>query len=233
MNYEGVRNTRKRESRESISDSSFYIHHSSFPYERYVPVREIALHILDIAENSVAAGAHCVEIFVEEDLANDRLRLAIQDDGQGMDETLVAHVTDPFITSRTTRKVGLGIPLLKAAAEASGGNLGIVSRPGQGTRLEVEFQWSHIDRPPLGDLVGTLLTLFVGCPQVHWLLEYRIDPGETNGESQFIFDDAPLKQALEGISLSEPEVLAFIKGLLQEGVTRVQQATNLVEPATP
>jgi hypothetical protein len=194
-------------------------------------VREIALHLLDIAENSVTAGAKRVELFVEEDLANDRLRLTVQDDGQGMDEELAAHVTDPFITSRTTRKVGLGIPLLKAAAEACGGSLRLSSKPGRGTRLEVEFQRSHIDRPPLGDLAGTLLTLFIGCPQVHWLLEYRIDTGDPAEDIQFIFDDAPLKQALEGIPLSEPEVLAFIRGLLQEGVARVQRVASLGEPA--
>jgi hypothetical protein len=110
--------------------------------------------------------------------------------------------------------------------------LRIISKPGRGTRLEVEFQGSHIDRPPLGDLAGTLLTLLIGWPQVHWLLEYRIDSGDPAEDTQFIFDDAPLKQVLEGIPLSEPEVLAYIRGLLQEGLARVQQAASLGEPAS-
>ncbi|RPI30832.1 MAG: ATP-binding protein, partial [Chloroflexota bacterium] len=111
-------------------------------------MREIALHLLDIAENSVAAGAKNIAISVCEDLTSDRLRASVSDDGKGMDADLVARVTDPFVTSRTTRKVGLGIPLFKAAAEACNGCLDIVSQPGKGTCIEVEFQHSHIDRMP-------------------------------------------------------------------------------------
>ena len=132
-------------------------------------MREIALHVLDIAENSVVAGASAVTITVEEDLPNDRLRLVIQDNGRGMDKTMLTHVTDPFMTTRTTRRVGLGIPLLKAAAEACNGYFQLTSSPGRGTRLEVQFQRSHIDRMPLGDLAGTWLTLTIAYPKIHWI----------------------------------------------------------------
>jgi hypothetical protein len=188
---------------------------------------------LDIAENSVAAGARAVQISVEEDVQNDRLKAVVQDDGRGMDEQLLARVTDPFVTSRTTRKVGLGIPLLKAAAEACQGSMRIISTPappsvpptggeagGWGTRLEVEFQRSHIDRMPLGDVAGTLLTLVIAYPKIHWTLHYRA------GDAEFTFDDEPIKKELEGIPLTEPAVLAFIRELLEEGIGRVQRAAG-------
>jgi hypothetical protein len=181
-------------------------------------LREIALHLLDIAENSVTAGARNIEITVEEDLQSDRLKAVVQDDGRGMDEQLLARVTDPFVTIRTTRKVGLGIPLLKAAAEACNGYLCITSTSGKGTRLQVEFQRSHIDRMPLGDIAGTILTLVVAYPETHWVFHYRVD------DTEFTFDDKPIKSELEEIPLTEPSILAFIRESLQEGVASVQQA---------
>ena len=175
-------------------------------------MRELALHLLDIAENSVAAEAEDITIAVEEDPKKDRLKLSVNDNGKGMDEEMVARVTDPFVTSRTTRKVGLGIPLLKAAAEACNGYLRINSAVGQGTRLEVEFQRSHIDRMPLGDLAGTCFELLVGWPQIHWVFRYAC-----NG-SEFVFDDAPIKKELGDVSLTEPSILTYLRESLQEGI---------------
>ena len=175
-------------------------------------MRELALHLLDIAENSVAAEAGDITIAVEEDTKKDRLKLSVNDNGKGMDEEMVARVTDPFVTSRTTRKVGLGIPLLKAAAEACNGYLRINSAVGQGTRLEVEFQRSHIDRMPLGDLAGTCFELLVGWPQIHWVFRYAC-----NG-SEFVFDDAPIKKELGDVSLTEPSILTYLRESLQEGI---------------
>ena len=172
--------------------------------------------MLDIAENSVAAGARTIQISVEEDLKKDRLKISVEDDGQGMDEEMVARVTDPFVTSRTTRKVGLGIPLLKAAAEACSGYLRITSAIGQGTRLEAEFQRSHIDRMPVGDLSGTLLELLVAWPQIHWIFRYKLDGAE------FYFDDEPIKIELGDVSLTEPGILTYLRQTLQEGLKEVQ-----------
>lgn len=186
-------------------------------------MREIALHLLDIAENSVAAGALNIEITIEEDLHKDRLRAMVQDNGRGMDAELLTRITDPFVTMRTTRKIGLGIPLFKAAAEACNGGLSITSASGKGTRLEVDFQRSHIDRMPLGDLPGTMLTLVVGYPEVHWVFHYRADGTE------FSFDDEPIKRELAGIPLTEPAVIAFIREVLQEGIGNVQQAIAEIE----
>lgn len=179
-------------------------------------MRELSLHLLDIAENSVAAGACNISITVREDLQADRLYLSVQDDGKGMNAEMVARVTDPFVTSRTTRKVGLGLPLLKEAAELCGGYLRIQSAPGQGTLVEVEFQHSSIDRMPLGDLPGTCLTLLITSPEIHWTFHYQVD------EETFIFDDAPYKNELAGLPLSEPEILAFLRETIAGGVAVLQ-----------
>ncbi len=180
-------------------------------------MRELALHLLDIAENSVVADAKTIQISVDEDLKKDRLKMSVEDDGRGMNEEQVSRVTDPFVTSRTTRKVGLGIPLLKAAAEACNGYLRINSAPGCGTRLEAEFQRSHIDRMPWGDCAGTMLTLVVAWPKIHWIFRYRV-----NG-TEFAFDDEPIKQELGDMPFTEPSILAFIRESLQEGIANVQR----------
>ncbi|MBN1219417.1 MAG: sensor histidine kinase [Anaerolineae bacterium] len=182
-------------------------------------MREIALHLLDIAENSVAAGATHIEILVDEDFKNDRLKIVIRDNGNGMDQEMLAHVTNPFVTSRTTRKVGLGLPLFKAAAEACNGYFTIESTIGQGTRVEAEFQYSHIDRMPLGDLAGTMLHLVIGQPEVHWLFHYQAY------NKAFTFDDGPIKEELKGVSLTEPAILAFLREMLEEGVEQVQRVS--------
>jgi hypothetical protein len=179
-------------------------------------LRELALHLLDIAENSISARASTIKIVVIEDTIHDRLKMSIQDNGIGMDEFTVAKVVDPFITSRTTRKVGLGIPLLKAAAEACKGSLNITSALGMGTLLEVEFQHSHIDRMPLGDLAGTIFGLVVGTPQVHWVIVYQVDSNE------YTFDDEPIKAALGDVPLTEPSVLTYIREMLYEGMAAMQ-----------
>jgi hypothetical protein len=192
-------------------------------------MREIALHLLDIAENSVAAAARCVTISVREDLVNDRLSATVRDDGRGMDAELAASVADPFVTTRTTRKVGLGIPLLKAAAEACGGSLVIDSAPGQGTTLAVEFQHSHIDRMPLGDLAGSWLTLLVAYPHIHWVFEYAAELPGGDPAAAFRFDDQPVKDALGDLPFCEPAVLGFLRESLEEGVSSVQIAAAAVE----
>ncbi len=164
-------------------------------------MRELSLHLLDIAENGVSAGAQNITITIVEDLRTDRLKLAVEDDGRGMDAAMVEQVTNPFITTRTTRKVGLGIPLLKLAAEMCDGGLTVESTPNVGTTVKVEFQRSHIDRMPLGDVPGTMLSLLVGWPQVHWVLRYRVD------DEEFVFDDAPIKEDTGRPALSDPEVI--------------------------
>jgi hypothetical protein len=185
-------------------------------------MREISLHLLDIAENSVAANAKNITLKVCEDVQGDRLTASVIDDGKGMSPEMVAKVVDPFVTSRTTRKVGLGIPLFKTAAEECNGSLVIQSEIGKGTRLDVEFQYSHIDRMPLGDLSSTMLSLFVANPVIHWLFEYEAIPANGKKEEKFVFDSQPVMAELGDMPLTEPTVLAFIREYIEGGIARVQ-----------
>lgn len=178
-------------------------------------MRELALHLMDIAENSVAAQAKTVHLDVEEETSADRLWMCVRDDGRGMDAEMVRRVVDPFVTSRTTRKVGLGIPLLKAAAEACNGFLEIQSQPGVGTELQVQFQRSHIDRMPLGDIAATMIALLVAHPEIHWIFRYKVDGAE------FLFDDAPVKEVLGDMPLTEPDILAYLRETIESGVREV------------
>jgi hypothetical protein len=175
-------------------------------------LRELSLHILDIAENSVQAGAKTIEIEVKEDTKLDRLRIQVKDDGRGMSKEKMENLSDPFVTSRTTRKVGLGIPFLKEAADACNGYLKIESTIGKGTQVEVNFQRSHIDRMPLGDLAGTFLNLLVGYPEVNWIFNYQKD------EKIFHLNDTDLKKELAGIPLSDATVLSYLRETIEDGV---------------
>jgi len=190
-------------------------------------VREIALHLLDLAENSVSAGAQTVKISVCEDLLTDVLTASIADDGRGMDEETVKKVTDPFFTSRTTRKVGLGIPLLKGAAEDCNGKMVIESEPGLGTVITITFQHSHIDRMPLGNLSSTFLGLLVGHPDTHW--EFCYTACSEAGEEIFEFDDLPVKEAIGDLPLSHPDVLAYLREQMDEGTYAVRSIL-LIDP---
>jgi anti-sigma regulatory factor (Ser/Thr protein kinase) len=194
-------------------------------------MREIALHLLDIAENSVAAHATCVEITVRENLDTDRLLASVHDNGKGMDAELLKMITDPFVTSRTTRKVGLGIPLIKAAAETCGGSFTIESKQGKGTSLVVEFQHSHIDRMPLGDLAGTLLTLLIAYQDIRWVFSYEaVLPGEGELDLvQWAFDSEPVKEILGELPFSEPGILTYLRSQLQIGIDEVQAQISAVK----
>lgn len=181
-------------------------------------MREISLHLLDIAENSVAAESDCINISVCEDLQNDRLCAIVEDNGKGMDAETIERVVDPFVTSRTTRNVGLGIPLLKEATEQCNGTFKIQSDLGRGTVIKMTFQHSHIDRMPLGDLAGTYLSLLVAHPEITWMFGYCYI--SANGEilNEFCFDGQEVKETLDGIPLTDPVVLAYLREIFQSGI---------------
>jgi len=183
-------------------------------------VRELSLHLLDIAENSIAAGAKKITMSIEENSSTDLLKLKVIDDGRGMDQDTVKKVIDPFVTSRTTRKVGLGIPLLKEAAEACNGSLDLSSELGKGTALVVTFQNSHIDRMPLGDIPTTFLNLLVSNPVVHWIFIYRIN------DKEFFFDDEEIKTTLSDVPLTEPEILKVVREIIDTGISEVRTKNN-------
>ncbi|MFO8001119.1 MAG: ATP-binding protein [Marinilabilia sp.] len=166
------------------------------------------MHILDIAENSVRAGS--TEVDVELLYSDDKLHLTIRDNGCGMDEEMVKKITDPYMTSRTTRKVGLGLPFLKMNAEQTGGSVSVESSPGKGTCVKAIFVTGHIDCVPGGDLAATLAALISGHPDVNFRI--RI----VRGESSFDISTAEIQEVLDGIPVSHPKVGVFIRNMLKE-----------------
>ena len=173
---------------------------------------ELSLNILDVTQNSVTAGANLIKINISASTADDRLTISISDNGCGMTEEQVKNVTDPFFTSRTTRKVGLGIPFFKMAAELTGGSFRIESKVGEGTTTTAVFGLSSIDRMPLGDLPGTMTALIGPSPEIDFVLTMDFD-----GKG-FVMDTRQFREILGGISLSEPEVLTYIRDYLKENM---------------
>ncbi len=179
-------------------------------------VEELALHILDLAENSLAAGARRLEIRVIESPEQDRLTVEIADDGCGMTEQVRERAHDPFFTTRTTRKVGLGLSLLEQAAQATGGQMRIDSQPGAGTRVTAVFRLSHPDRQPLGDMAATLLTLAAGHPEVDLDFEHR------RGDVVARFRTAELREEAPGLRLNSPAGIAVLRKKLYESLRPIE-----------
>lgn len=176
---------------------------------------EISLNVLDVAENSIRAGASLVKIIVKAEKEEDRLIIIIEDNGCGMTEEQIRKVEDPFFTTRTTRKVGLGVPFFKSAALATGGDFSIISEPGKGTAVEATFVLSHIDRMPLGDMTSTIHTLIVYNQQTDFYYEYEI-----YGRG-FVLDTRELREVLGDVPFDVPEVSQYIKEYLKENKAEV------------
>lgn len=177
-------------------------------------MNELSLHILDICENSINAGASIVILTIDENTKDNTYKITIQDDGKGMDEKTLKTVADPFYTTRTTRKVGLGISLFKMAAELTEGYLNITSEVDVGTVVEVLFTNDHIDRAPLGDISQTIISLITrgdnDFQYTHIL-----------NEKSYTFSTIEVKQVLEGIDLNEPSIIMWIKGNIEEGINEL------------
>ena len=174
-------------------------------------MREIALNILDIAENSVKAKATLVEITVTAE--NNVLTVTITDNGVGMSKDFLERVTDPFTTTRTTRKVGMGIPLFKEAAETTGGSFSIDSEPGAGTVVKASFVIDSIDRAPLGDVAESAVTLLREDIDFVWV--YTVE------DKSFTFDTREIKAELGGIPIDSPEIISFLKDMLKENIESI------------
>jgi hypothetical protein len=194
--------------------------------------RDLSQHILDIVENGVTAGADLLHIDIQEDLSNDYLSIKIVDNGRGMDADILKRVADPWVTTRTSRRVGLGIPFLKQTAEMCGGHFEIQSEVGRGTVTQATFQHSHIDRPPLGDVASTVLCLIVGHPDVDVVYHHEVIAdvttsaiADTAGGTHRVFelDTREIREVLgEDVPFSDPEVLAFLRSTLEDGVASLR-----------
>ncbi len=180
-------------------------------------MRELSLHILDIMQNSIAAGASRIVVGVSADTENNRLTIAIQDNGKGMDSDFAAKVLDPFVTTRTTRRVGLGLPMLAAAAEACDGKLSIETAPGKGTKVEVTFALNHIDRAPFGDITSTIVNTIVSYPEISFRYEHKVNGAE------FVLDTDEINAQLQGVPISEPSVARWLRDYMNEGIKNVGQ----------
>ncbi len=170
---------------------------------------EIALNILDIAENSTRAGANLVTIRVIADPEADKLTVEIIDDGCGMNEEQVQRVTDPFFTTRTTRKVGLGVPFFKQEAELTGGSFSLKSEVGVGTDVTAVFGFSSVDRMPLGDIDATIMSLLCSHQDINFLYEYAY------GDKSFTLDTREMREIIGDVPFETPEVYQFLKDYLK------------------
>lgn len=178
-------------------------------------MKELSLNILDIAENSIAANATLVEIKVSESISENLLTITIADDGKGMSEDFLKTVTDPFATTRLTRKVGMGISLLKLIAEQSGGAFEIFSKVGEGTTVKASFQHNHIDRPPLGNIEQTISTLVSCNLNVNFIYEHTFDDGK------FTFSTKEVADILKGVPLNNPDVILWMQDYIKEGIAEI------------
>jgi hypothetical protein len=178
-------------------------------------MKDLSLHILDIAENSVAAGAGCIRICIEELPNEDVYRFVIEDDGSGMAPEFLAQVTEPWVTTRTTRRFGLGLPLLRQNCEQADGSLEIISRKGKGTKIIAAFRFSHIDRPPAGDIPATLRLLMAAHPEIYLVYEHRTPAG------MFAFDTRQITNAIGNLPLNHPEVLKLCTAYIRENLMMI------------
>ncbi len=181
-------------------------------------MKELSLNVLDIANNSVKAGASDIEIKIEETEAV--MKIVISDNGCGMSKEMLARVTDPFCTTRTTRKVGLGIPFYKLAAEQTGGYVKIESSlkeesENSGTTVEALFCKDHIDCLPLGDIISTFVTLIQGSPQIDFTFIHKFNTGEV------YLSTKEMRQILVGVPLNSPEILVWTREYLDEQYKKI------------
>ena len=180
-------------------------------------MEDLSLHILDIAENSVNAGARNISIVIREDVHLDQLTIEIGDDGKGMSAEVAQRATDPFYTTRTTRRIGMGLPLLKEAAEMANGKLEIRSVPNSGTTITATFQLSNIDRKPLGNMAETITALLATENQVNIL--YR----HTRGGKIVTFDSKHVENQLGDILLNSIEALSLVRTYLEQEESSLAQ----------
>lgn len=175
-------------------------------------MNEISLHIIDIIQNSLSAGASLIRVIIVEDLSQNLLTVSIIDNGKGMTQEQIERLDDPFFTSRTTRRVGMGIPLFRQSAEQSGGDLVVTSKPGEGTTVKASFLNDHIDRPPMGDIANTMVLMISANPDKDFVFEYVYN------SCSYIFDTVEIKVVLEELPLNDPAVIRMLTEMITENI---------------
>lgn len=180
-------------------------------------MRELSLNVLDIAQNSVSANASLIEIELIENSKTNDLLIGVYDNGKGMTKEQVESVRDPFFTTRTTRKVGMGIPLFKFAAEMTGGSLEIESEVGVGTRVRAYFKTDHLDFTPIGDMTSTMISLITMNLHIDFLYRRKLD------DREFTVDTRQLKEILGDVPLNEPSIAMWITDYINENTKQLTE----------
>ena len=175
---------------------------------------DIGMHLLDIIFNSIRAKARLIKIYIEDSQKEDKIVCRIEDDGCGMDEQTQIEVQNPFFTTRTTRDVGLGIPLFKQGALQTGGQFHLDSKIVEGTVIEAKYLKTNIDCPSLGDLAETLVTLIQADEKIAYEVDYRWDEGS------FELKTEAIKEILDGVPINEPNIILWLKEYIKEGIQR-------------
>lgn len=171
-------------------------------------MKELSLHILDIVQNSVHAGATEIEIDITESLSDNQYIIRISDNGKGMDNETLQSLSNPFFTTKN-KKTGLGIPLLQQHAEMTGGTVNIWSEPGKGTVITAIFTHDHFDRQPMGDMASTFISLLVAYPQIEFIYNHNTGTNEVN------INTLKIKEVLEEVSITSSEVLEYIRNIIK------------------
>lgn len=179
-------------------------------------MKELSLNILDIVQNSIRAKADEISIEIMESVVKDVYRIVIKDNGTGIPQAILKNVTDPFVTTRTKRRMGLGLSLLKFHAELTGGRLEIDSETGQGTEIRAGFSFSHFDRQPLGDIIGVLMVLLASNPQINFTYRHITDKGE------YLFSSRETKEYLEVETLDNRSLLKEIGSMIGENLKEIK-----------
>jgi len=187
-------------------------------YRRCEVVEDLSLHILDIIENSIAAGATNIEVQIEERVAENVLIVKIKDNGKGMDKETLVKALDPFYTTKKTRSVGLGLSMLAQASQEADGNFDIKSKPGEGTDITAHFVYNHIDRKPLGNMAETIVACLVSIGS-GTNLRYR----HRKNNNEFLFDTKEIRQVLSGVAINDAEIISFLKQHIEEGLKEITQ----------
>ncbi|MDR0363903.1 MAG: ATP-binding protein [Bacteroidales bacterium] len=178
-------------------------------------MKELSQHILDIMHNSLSAKATELKLDITENKQEDSYFIRIADNGKGIPPEMLETVVDPYTTSRKSRKVGMGLPLFRMSAEQTNGYLNIRSKTGEGTVVEALFIHSHIDRPPLGDIAGTLVLLMASFPDNDFIYTHQTD------KRTFIFDSREIKKELDGVPLNNASVIHFLKDMINENLKEI------------
>ena len=175
-------------------------------------MREISLHIMDIIENGLDAEASLIELSIVEERKEKVLRIMIKDNGRGIPDSMLEQITDPFVTTRTTRRVGLGLSLFKESAKRCGGEFDISSKQGEGTVVRASFRTDHMDTPPLGDMAGSLTSLIMTHPEVDFVYTHEADGNE------FELDTRQIKKELDDVPIYHPEVMTYLARSIRESL---------------